>query len=121
MEKKELICINCPLGCILTVETKDKEVVNVTGNTCPRGRLYAQKEILNPTRIVTSVVNVKGGKSEMLPVKTQHDIPKEKIFNCLCSLKGVVVEAPVYIGDVIVTDAGRTGVDFVATKDVLKN
>ena len=36
METRELTCINCPLGCQLTV-TIDGANVNVTGNTCPRG------------------------------------------------------------------------------------
>ena len=41
MEKKELICIGCPMGCALTVETEGNEVLSVTGNTCPRGESYA--------------------------------------------------------------------------------
>ena len=34
---KELICINCPMGCMLTAEVENGEVISVTGNTCPRG------------------------------------------------------------------------------------
>ena len=45
MEKRELICIGCPLGCMLTVEMNDGAVVSVTGNTCPRGKVYAEKEV----------------------------------------------------------------------------
>ncbi len=37
MEEKNLICINCPLGCPLTVTLENGEVKTVTGNTCPRG------------------------------------------------------------------------------------
>ena len=54
----------------------------------------------------------------MVSVKTREDIPKEKIFDCIKSLKGVEVEAPVHIGDVILPDAAGTGVDIVATKNV---
>lgn len=117
MEKINLICINCPLGCPLTVEVDNGEVVSVTGNTCPRGITYAQKEITNPTRIVTSTVMVEGGKSAMVSVKTKEDIPKGKIFDVVKALKGVVVKAPVKIGDVIVPNVAGTGVDIVATKD----
>ena len=120
MEKRELICINCPLGCPLTVELDGNKVVSVSGNTCPRGAAYAKKEVINPTRIVTSTVRVEDGKSEVVSVKTKQDIPKDKIFDCIKALKGVTVEAPVSIGDVIVADAAGTGVDFVATKNVLK-
>ena len=103
MEKRELICINCPLGCMLTVEMDGKKVVSVSGNTCPRGEAYAKKEVTNPTRIVTSTVKVEGGKTHMVSVKTKSDIPKEKIFDCVKALKGVTVKAPVHIGDVIHT------------------
>ena len=51
MERRELICIGCPLGCALTVSMEGAEVVSVTGNTCKRGDVYARKEVTNPTRI----------------------------------------------------------------------
>ena len=117
MEKRELICINCPLGCIVTVEMDGQEVVSVTGNTCPRGDAYARKEVTNPTRIVTSTVKVEGGKAYMVSVKTKSDIPKDKIFDCVKALKGITVQAPVHIGDVIVANVAGTGVDMVATKE----
>ena len=37
MEKRNLICIGCPMGCELNVEIEGKQVVSVTGNTCKRG------------------------------------------------------------------------------------
>ena len=60
MEKKELICIGCPMGCQMTVELEKGEVISVSGNTCMRGDVYARKEVTNPTRIVTSTVLVTG-------------------------------------------------------------
>ena len=39
--KRELTCIACPLGCVITVALEGKTVVSVTGNTCARGREYA--------------------------------------------------------------------------------
>lgn len=117
MEKRELICIGCPMGCPLTVEMNGTEVVSVTGNTCPRGDAYARKEVTNPTRIVTSTVKVEDGKVDMVSVKTKEDIPKGKIFECVKALKGITVEAPVHIGDVILKDVAGTGVDIIATKN----
>ena len=118
MEIRNLTCISCPMGCPITVEMDGDEVVSVTGNTCKRGDVYARKEVTDPTRIVTSTVRVIGGKADMVSVKTKEDIPKGKIFDCVKALKGVEVEAPVRIGDVIVPDAAGTGVDIVATKNV---
>lgn len=120
MEKRDLICIGCPMGCPLTVEMEGEEVVSVSGNTCPRGDAYARKEVTNPTRIVTSTVRVEGGTADMISVKTQEDIPKDKIFDCIRALKGITVQAPVRIGDVILKNAAGTGVDIVATKNADK-
>lgn len=118
MEKRNLICIGCPLGCPLVVEIAENQVVGVTGHTCKRGEDYARKEVSNPTRIVTSTVMVTGGSVDMVSVKTKADIPKAKIFECVKALKNVTVQAPVRIGDVIVADVAGTGVDIVATRNV---
>ena len=121
MEIRNLTCISCPMGCPITVEMDVDEVVSVTGNTCKRGDVYARKEVTDPTRIVTSTVRVIGGKADMVSVKTKEDIPKGKLFDCVKALKGVEVEAPVKIGDVIVPDVAGTGVDIVATKNVARS
>ncbi|MEG0961228.1 MAG: DUF1667 domain-containing protein [Lachnospiraceae bacterium] len=119
METRELICIGCPMGCPLTIEMNQGEVVKVTGNTCKRGEVYAKKEVTNPTRIVTSTVIVEGGNLTAVSVKTQSDIPKGKIFDCMKALKDVKVQAPVHIGDIIVNNVAGTGVNIVATKNII--
>lgn len=121
MEEKNLICINCPLGCMLTVTMEGDRVVSVSGNTCKRGEAYAQKELTNPTRIVTSTVKVLGGNARMVSVKTREDVPKGKVLDCVRALRGVTVEAPIHIGDVILKNAAGTGVDLVATREVARS
>ena len=118
MEKRELTCIGCPLGCSITVTMENAEILDVTGNTCKRGDAYARKEVTHPTRIVTSTVRVSGGDADMVSVKTKEDIPKGKIFECVKALKSVEVPSPVHIGEVLVKDVAGTGVDIVATKNV---
>ena len=120
MDVRNLTCIGCPLGCALTVEMENGEVLSVSGNTCKRGDDYARKEVTHPTRIVTSTVAVTGGDIAMVSVKTQNDIPKEKIMDIMKSIEDVKVEAPVPIGDVIVANAADTGVNIIATKDIKK-
>ena len=117
MEERKLICINCPLGCSLTVTLNEGEVISVTGNTCPRGEAYGRKECTHPTRIVTSTVRVSGGTLPVVSVKTASDIPKEKMEECVRQLKDVTVCAPVHIGDVILENAASTGVSIVATRN----
>lgn len=119
MEVRELICIRCPLGCPLTVCIEGDQV-EVTGNSCIRGEEYGRKEVLSPTRVVTSSVRILGGDLEMVPVKTKQDIPKGKIFECMKEIRKTVVSAPVTIGDVIIPDCAGTGVSIVATRNVEK-
>ncbi len=118
MGKRELICIGCPLGCMLTVEMDSDKVVCVSGNTCPRGKTYAEKEVTNPTRIVTSSVRVLGGDKGVVSCKTKEDIPKGKIFDVVCALKDITVEAPVCIGDILLENVAETEVAVVATSNV---
>lgn len=120
MEVKNLTCINCPMGCALTIEMNGEEVISVTGNTCNRGDVYARKELTDPTRIVTSTVKVVGGKSDMVSVKTRADIPKGKIFECVKELKDVQIQAPVHIGDIVAANVAGTGIDVVATRNIAK-
>ena len=118
IEEKHLTCINCPLGCQLTVSLEDGRVTSVSGNTCPRGDDYGRKEVTHPTRIVCSSVRVTGGDMDMVSVKTANDIPKEKIFDICQAMRDVQVTAPVHIGDVILPDICGTGVNLVATREV---
>lgn len=117
MDKRELICIGCPLGCALSVQMENGEI-SVKGNTCRRGEDYAKKEILHPARTVTSSVPVTDGVLKMVSVKTAADIPKDKIFEVMDAIHRVRVKAPVAIGDVVIADCAGTGVAVVATKDV---
>ncbi len=113
---KKMICIRCPMGCLMTVDCSDLSDVKVSGNTCPRGAEYAKAEVTHPERTVTGTVKLCNGG--MLPVKTKSPIPKELIFSCLQEMSKVVAQSPVKIGDVIIANVCCCGVDVVATKDM---
>ncbi len=117
-EKKELICIGCPKGCLLTVSMDAGKIQEISGNTCPKGEDYARKEMLDPRRTVTSTVRVVQGVNPVVAVKTKEDIPKDKIFACMDVLRQVRVEAPVYVGDIVLKDVAGTGIAVVATGEV---
>ncbi len=120
MEKVHLICIGCPLGCPLEAQVEAGQVLSVSGNTCKIGDKYARKELTAPTRIVTTTVRVSGGDLPAVSVKTATDIPKERVFDCVRAMKGLVLQAPVETGSVILRDAAGTGVNVIATKTVAK-
>lgn len=118
MERRELTCIGCPMGCMLYVELEHGEIRKLTGYTCPKGENYAKKEVTNPTRIVTSTVAVWNGNLPVVSVKTSKDIPKDKMKDCILALKGVKVSAPVNIGDIIVENILGIGCNIIATKQI---
>ena len=111
---RELICITCPRGCHLVVDDN----LNVSGNTCPRGEMYAKAELTHPVRMVTSSVAVVSKVESRLPVKTKEPIPKELIFKVMEEINKVEVKAPIKIGDVIIKNVLGTNVDIVATKNI---
>ncbi len=119
MEKKELVCIVCPMGCRLTV-TKENDNYVVTGNQCPRGKDYGIKELTNPTRVLTTTVKIKNGLLNRIPVKTKEPIPKDKIFECMDVINRIEIEAPVKVGDIVVENVLETGVDVVASRSMSK-
>lgn len=118
--EKQITCIGCPLGCAVTITMEQGEITSVTGYTCSRGEKYARQEVTHPTRIVTSIVKVNEGDIQMVSVKTESDIPKNKIFDCMEAIREIVVTAPVKIGDIIVPDVCGTGVNVIATKNIDK-
>lgn len=118
MSIKELTCIGCPIGCTLMVELNNGEVTNIKGNTCKIGENYGKKECTNPTRVVTSSVLISGGKSKIVPVKTDGDIPKSMIYDCINELKNIIIKAPIHIGDIVIENILNTGINIIATKNI---
>ena len=58
----------CPMGCEMTVTLENGKFVSVTGNSCPRGARYAETEVTDPRRMLTTTVQIKGGLLPLLPV-----------------------------------------------------
>lgn len=115
--EKVITCINCPIGCRMTVNVVDGKVVSITGNSCKRGIEYATQESIAPKRMVTAVVAVQGRKMPV-SVKTRMPIPKEKIFACMQAIENLQVQPPVQLGEVLYSNVCDTGVDVIATKTV---
>lgn len=118
MDTRKMICISCPLGCDLEVEV-DGEMIEIKGSRCKRGQDYARNEILDPRRMVTSNVRAVGGDCPLVSVKTSAPIPKDLIRDLIQALKEIRLESPVRIGQVIIHDFKGTGVDILATREVV--
>ncbi|MDR2865143.1 MAG: DUF1667 domain-containing protein [Spirochaetaceae bacterium] len=112
----ELICIVCPKGCHLQVDTKKDYAV--TGNSCERGIVYGKQEVTNPTRVISSTVVIDGAEIPRMPVKIDKPIPKEKIFDAMRLLDGLELHNPVHMGDIVVKDICGTDANFVSTRSL---
>lgn len=117
MDKKEMTCIVCPMGCCLEIET-DGSHYKITGNRCKRGEEYAVRELISPMRVLTSTVRLKNSYIRKLPVRTNGAIPKSLMFDCIDVLKTIELDPPVKIGDVIVKNILNTGVNVISSRSI---
>ncbi len=115
---RDIICISCPLGCHLHI-AGDVEDLEITGNKCKRGVIYAREEISAPRRVVTATVAVTGAKGlSRIPVKTTEALPKAQIASLLNHLYTLRLASPIKMGEVIISDFQDTGVGVVTTRSV---
>lgn len=121
---REMICINCPIGCNLKVYGDNEENIRVEGNKCPRGLQYGKDEVLNPKRMVTSSVPLREDENtgiyQMISVKTSEAVPKELIFSVIKEIKSIDLKSKgikkIEVGDILLENVCNTGVDIVATQ-----
>lgn len=112
---RNLTCIICPRGCSLSADITP-DGVNVVGHTCPKGEEYAINECTNPVRTVTATVRVSNRENTMVSVKTQTPVPKGEMLNIMALLRKTQIDAPVHIGDIVLSDV--CGTNIVVTKDI---
>ncbi|MBI5124078.1 MAG: DUF1667 domain-containing protein [Candidatus Omnitrophica bacterium] len=115
---KKITCIECPKGCMLSVDIENCRVVKVSGNECPKGEKYAASEVENPMRILTSAVLAEGLPLKMIPVRTDKPIPKPRLMDAMSEIKKIRLKNPVNAGEVIAKDFLNLGVSLVATRPV---
>ena len=115
---KELVCIECPNGCRLTVDGEG-ESLKVTGNRCKRGLDFAVSEMTCPMRTLCSTVKTAFAAAPVLPVRVSGEIPKSKVFDVMRELDKLTVSSPLKRGDTVIADVLGLGVDVMATSSLL--
>lgn len=115
MEKTELTCVECPIGCRIEVEKDGEKVVSVVGNSCPRGKIYAENEVVCPKRVVTSTVRATCEK--MIPVKTDRPVRKSEIFAVMQKINSFKAVLPVKAGEILIENVDEDA-NLVATANV---
>ena len=119
MEKKDMVCIVCPMSCKVTFDLDENGgITKVEGHTCPRGENYVRKELTNPTRMLTSTIKIEGAFYDRLPVITSSDIPKSKLFEVMKEINKTVVKAPIKAKDVLIADVCGLGVNIIASRSM---
>jgi len=113
--ENEIICIVCPNGCHLAVESTPQGFV-IKGNKCPRGEKYATDETTDPRRVVTCVVGTDSPEWPCAPVKSSSAVPKKLISQLINDLYSRKVHLPVKKGELLEKDYPQTGIDIVFTR-----
>jgi len=115
--RKNLVCIECPKGCLLSVDIENCRVVKVEGNECPKGEKYASSEIESPMRILTSAVLAEGLFLKLVPVRTDKPIPKAMLPAAMAGIRRIKLNKPVKPGDVVEANFLSLGTDLIATRE----
>lgn len=121
METSLVTCVICPKGCSISVnwseENGEKVIEDIKGNSCRRGWTYASSEVVHPVRVLSSTVRIRNSDLNLLPVRSRSPLPKEVLPDAMKTIKNTVVEGPVRMGDVIISDIASTGIDMIACRD----
>lgn len=124
IETLQFNCTTCPSECLLAVGVERNadgnvaEVRSVTGNSCPRGDKFAHQELTCPMRVLTTTVAITDGDEALLPVRTAEAIPLELHAQAMALIRGLVVDAPIHMGDVVLENLLDTNINLVASMDI---
>lgn len=88
------------------------------GNFCKLGIGYATEEVSDPRRILPTSVRVRGGTRPLVPVWTPVPVPKRLLRALAERTRDIVVDAPVAVGDVVLSNWNDLGIDLVASDEV---
>lgn len=115
--KKDIVCIVCPNGCEMTVEIHNGKI-DVIGALCKRGHQYAEQEMINPMRTISTSVIVEHGEFPLTSVRLTKPVPKPRIFDVMKEIENVRLTAPVHIGQVVIKNVCGCDSDVIVTKNV---
>lgn len=116
-ETQNMICIRCPQGCQLTVTRLNSGKIEVSGNRCPKGIDYAEQELSDPRRVLTSTVKTIFKDFPRVSVRTDKEVPKGELFEFMDAINSIVIKERVVPGDIAVKDLLGRGVGLVITGD----
>lgn len=69
-------------------------------------------------RVLTTTVAISGGDEALLPVRTAEAIPLELHAQAMDLIRGLVVNAPIRMGDVVLENLLNTNINLIASMDI---
>jgi CxxC motif-containing protein len=117
----EFVCVVCPNGCAIDakfVKGPPPVLISSLGEGCPRGNMWIRREIESPRRTVTTSVPVKGGDYICASVRTEDPVPLERVWDVIEALRDVELDAPVSIGQIVMTGPAGVSTTVIATRNV---
>jgi CxxC motif-containing protein len=102
----------------MKVEVEGQEVIDVQGHRCKKGVKYAEKEVFFPGRILTTTIDTHIHGVTLLPVRSNKEIPKERLVEVVKTISKHSVTEPVEMGQTVIENVLDLGVDIIACRTI---
>ncbi len=117
-EKRHFVCVICPIGCEVDVVHDGGKIISMEGNKCKRSEEFVSQELIEPMRILTTTVRIRGARWPVIPVRTDKSVPKRLFPRIMRQLRRIELQAPVDMLDVVVKDVAGTGANIITTRTI---
>lgn len=118
-DKQEFVCVICPNSCRLNVEVLADGRLDVQGFQCKRGLEYAESEFLDPRRMLITTMRIKNGILPVIPVRSNKEIPREKMLEAVQEVNKNEALAPIKMHDIIMENLlGLEGINVIASRNM---
>jgi CxxC motif-containing protein len=115
-DKRHFVCVVCPIGCETDVVHDGVEIISMEGNRCDKAEEFVRQELMEPMRVLTTTVRIRGSRWPVVPVRTDRSVPKRLFPGIMSKLRGITLQAPVNMLDVVARDVLATGANVIATR-----
>jgi CxxC motif-containing protein len=114
----EIICIICPNSCRLSVYKDEKGEIQVLNALCKRGIEYGKQEFLFPKRLLITTMQIKNGTLPVIPVRSDVELPKDKIMDAIKVVNDTVINAPIKVGEILIDNILDLDVNVISSRSM---
>ncbi|MBE0430460.1 MAG: DUF1667 domain-containing protein [Dehalococcoidia bacterium] len=119
-QQQHFVCVVCPIGCEIDVVHDGNRIISMEGSKCERSEEFVTQELVEPMRILTTTVRIEGARWAVVPVRTDKSVPRRLFPRIMRQLRGITLQAPINMLDVVVSDVLGTGADVIATRTMTR-